>query len=466
MKETTNNLNFESDYNINLSQNFTCTSINGTGFNIELNGFANIEMYIFIERGNLDYKSQNLTSDDIHNNILTSQDCIKFNLFEDSAVLNQSSINYYFGNIIRNSTWPSSQNAFSVDVSNSGENTIYNIYTVSYKDGTNFIPTSILLKKEGIPLLNYMGFKKFIDVNTNDIGDEEYIIIKKMCQFREIIFQPPKFTVSENMIDYSYIENIYLNSLKFLRIKDIWLYKQITGETSFGNTLLSYYDIWKFLLKYFNSVEMKGDGFKCFDLLLSPSDTNYNQLLISLAGLGVIGNNKIMFNINSLYSKDTIYDWLSSDKTLSSDELDEILYSQYIIGISDTISFQLKNSIVTYNILKNFYSFNTFLNMGENLIIEKKNYKLECSDKNINITSYSVPLSDGYLQDIYFTIYIANELSYTNELNVDFKSYYYININSYVRYIKYHFDKFYNVDDKSTLIIFDKNYNNIKYLIN
>ena len=220
MKQTTNNLLYTTNNDVDLMTNLTLTSFNGIGFNVDINGYVNIDLYVF--SGELISNSPNATSDEIYDMISSGSYESLFrhaNLFSDSMVLNQSSINYYLNDVLKSLYWDDAQtkHALSIDIASSGENTIYNIYPVSRISGSQ---AYMFIKRESIPFLNYIGFKEFIDINFNDSGNEDWMMIGKMNQFRGIIFQPPRFVIKSDLIDYAQISNVYFNSLKFIKIFD------------------------------------------------------------------------------------------------------------------------------------------------------------------------------------------------------------------------------------------------------
>ncbi|MBR1988037.1 MAG: hypothetical protein IKA36_03250, partial [Clostridia bacterium] len=169
MKQTTNNLLYTTNNDVDLMTNLTLTSFNGIGFNVDINGYVNIELIVFsgelLKNGSFD----TYNSDELYN-IVASGDAYatsvrKTKLFYDSMVLNQSSINYYLNDVLKSLKWEDDRHALSIDIASSGENTIYNIYPVARVADEK---AYMLIKRESIPFLNYIGFKEFVDINPND----------------------------------------------------------------------------------------------------------------------------------------------------------------------------------------------------------------------------------------------------------------------------------------------------------
>lgn len=480
MKQTTNNLLYTTNNDVDLMSNLTLTSFNGIGFNVDINGYVSIELVIFsgelLKNGDFD----TLDSDTLYNTISSNSGyettVRKTKLFYDSMVLNQSSINYYLNDVLKSLKWEGDRHALSIDIASSGENTIYNIYPVSRVEGEK---AYMLIKRESIPFLNYIGFKEFVDINPNDTGDEDWMMIGKMNQFRGIIFQPPRFVIKSDLTDYSQISNVYFNSLKFIKIHDQNVMESL-GEIDSSiasHSRVSIYDILKFMKACFNSAEIVGDGFICKQLMkyeelpetirghfLTPKD-----LRLSLAGLGLVGNANCMFNVNSFYTKEVLTDFIGKELQTpnpSSDEINTEMNKQAFLCIPETTSFKINNII--YTLAVNFYSFN---DLPPSAKVEAGLENLEIGDDdnkiNIPIIVYSATnISEQITRDNVFTLFAAQRLTYENMLDINFTSVYFINNKQYVRFIPQRFATFYNEESETQTISFDPNFSNIRYLIN
>lgn len=475
MKQTTNNLLYTTNNDVDLMTNLTLTSFNGIGFNVDINGYVNIDLYVF--SGELLNDSPNASSDEIYEMIKSgSHDLLirHANLFSDSMVLNQSSINYYLNDVLKSLYWDNTQtkHALSIDIASSGENTIYNIYPVSRISGSQ---AYMLIKRESIPFLNYIGFKEFIDINSNDSGNEDWMMISKMNQFRGIIFQPPRFVIKSDLIDYAQISNVYFNSLKFIKIFDQNIMNALAAiDSSIAtDSLVSIYDVLKFMKTCFYSAEIVGDGFICKQLAryneLPVSITTYFQtqkdLRLSLAGLGLVGNSACMFNVNSFYTNEVLVDFISKEIQTPSPTTDEInieMNKQAFLYIPETTSFTINNNLYTWAV--NFYSYNDLPSSANvNAGIET----LTINGMNIPIIVYSATnIGEEMTKNNLFTLFAAQQLSYKNMLNINFTSVYFINNKQYIRFIPQRFATFYNEESDTQTISFDPNFSNIRYLIN
>lgn len=475
MKQTTNNLLYTTNNDVDLMTNLTLTSFNGIGFNVDINGYVNIDLYVF--SGELISNSPNATSDEIYDMISSGSYESLFrhaNLFSDSMVLNQSSINYYLNDVLKSLYWDDAQtkHVLSIDIASSGENTIYNIYPVSRVSGSQ---AYMLIKRESIPFLNYIGFKEFIDINSNDSGNEDWMMIGKMNQFRGIIFQPPRFVIKSDLIDYAQISNVYFNSLKFIKIFDQNVMNALNAidNTIALDSLVSIYDILKFMKTCFYSAEIVGDGFICKQLAqyneLPASITTYFQtqkdLRLSLAGLGLVGNSACMFNVNSFYTNEVLVDFISKEIQTSSPTTDEInieMYKQAFLYIPETTSFTINNNLYTWAV--NFYSYN---DLPSSANVKAGLETLTITGMNIPIIVYSATnIGEEMTKNNLFTLFAAQQLSYKNMLNINFTSVYFINNKQYVRFIPQRFATFYNEESDTQTISFDPNFSNIRYLIN
>lgn len=482
MKQTTNNLLYTTNNDVDLMTNLTLTSFNGIGFNVDINGYVSIELVVFSGELLKNGSFNTFNSDEIYNTISSNSGyettVRKTKLFYDSMVLNQSSINYYLNDVLKSLYWDAdkTRHVLSIDIASSGENTIYNIYPVARVADEK---AYMLIKRESIPFLNYIGFKEFIDINPNDSGDEDWMMIGKMNQFRGIIFQPPRFVIKSDLTDYSQISNVYFNSLKFIRIHDQNVMGSL-GEIDSSiasHSRVSIYDILKFMKACFISVEIVGDGFICKQLKkyeeLPMSITKYfktpKALRLSLAGLGLVGNSNCMFNVNSFYTKEVLTDFISKELQTpnpSSDEINMEMNKQAFLCIPETTSFKINNIVYTWAV--NFYSFNDLppsanVSAGlENLVIGDEDNKI-----NIPIVVYSATnISEQTTRDNVFTLFAAQRLTYENMLDINFTSVYFINNKQYVRFIPRRFATFYNEESETQTISFDPNFSNIRYLIN
>lgn len=475
MKQTTNNLLYTTNNDVDLMTNLTLTSFNGIGFNVDINGYVNIDLYVF--SGELISNSPNTTSDEIYDMISSGSYESLFrhaNLFSDSMVLNQSSINYYLNDVLKSLYWDNTQakHALSIDIASSGENTIYNIYPVSRISGSQ---AYMLIKRESIPFLNYIGFKEFIDINSNDSGNEDWMMIGKMNQFRGIIFQPPRFVIKSDLIDYAQISNVYFNSLKFIKIFDQNVMNSLNAidNTIALDSLVSIYDILKFMKTCFYSAEIVGDGFICKQLAqyneLPASITTYFQtqkdLRLSLASLGLVGNSACMFNVNSFYTNEVLVDFISKEIQTPSPTTDEInieMYKQAFLYIPETTSFTINNNLYTWAV--NFYSYN---DLPSSANVKAGLETLNITGMNIPIIVYSATnIGEEMTKNNLFTLFAAQQLSYKNMLDINFTSVYFINNKQYVRFIPQRFATFYNEESDTQTISFDPNFSNIRYLIN
>lgn len=455
--------------------NLTLTSFNGIGFNVDINGYVNIDLYVF--SGELLNGSTNATSDDIYSMIKSgSYDSLirHATLFSDSMVLNQSSINYYLNDVLKSLYWDDAQtkHALSIDIAASGENTIYNIYPIAKTIG---IKSYMLIKRESIPFLNYIGFKEFVDINLNDSGNEDWMMIGKMNQFRGIIFQPPRFVIKSDLIDYSQISNIYFNSMKFIKILDPKVMNALVAiDPSIStDSLVSIYDVLKFMKTCFYSAEIVGDGFICkqlatYNQLPTSITSNFptlKDLRLSLAGLGLVGNSYCMFNVNSFYTNEVLVDFLSKEiqtPNPSSDEINLEMCKQAFLYTPETMSFTINKNLYTWT--ANIYSFND-LPMSAN--VKAGIEKLYLNGSEIPIIVYSATnIGEDSVRNDMFTIFAAQQLSYKNMLDIKFTSVYFLNNKQYVRFIPQRFARFYNEESTTQTIIFDSNFSNIRYLIN
>ena len=480
MKQTTNNLLYTTNNDVDLMTNLTLTSFNGIGFNIDINGYVNIDLYVFSDEVLQTSPIDTFNSDRIYTDVIATHANDTFirhaKLFSDSMVLNQSSINYYLNDVLKSLKWEDDRHALSIDIASSGENTIYNIYPVAKRVGSQ---SYMLIKRESIPFLNYIGFKEFVDINPNDSGEEDWMMIGKMNQFRGIIFQPPRFVIKSDLTDYSQISNIYFNSLKFIRIFD----ENVMGALKeFNNSIapksrVSIYDILKFMKACFNSAEIVGDGFICKQLKnheelperLRELFPTAKDLRLSLAGLGLVGNSNCMFNVNSFYTNEVLTDFISKElqtQNPSSDEINKEMNKQAFLCIPETTSFKINNIVYTWAV--NFYSFNdlppsAMVEAGlENLVIGDEDNKM-----NIPIVVYSATnISEETTKNNVFTLFAAQRLTYENMLDINFTSVYFINNKQYVRFIPRRFATFYNEESETQTISFDPNFSNIRYLIN
>lgn len=485
MKQTTNNLLYITNNDVDLMTNLTLTSFNGIGFNVDINGYVSIDLYVFSGEVLKESPEKEYNSDQIYKEILSNEDYVDHDkyvkqakLFYDSMVLNQSSINYNLNNVLKDLYWDDAKtkHALSIDIASSGENTIYNIYPVARVAGEK---AYMLIKKESIPFLNYIGFKDFVDINQNDTGDEEWIMIGKMNQFRGIIFQPPRFVIKSDLTDYSQISNVYFNSLKFIEIFDKNVMKSLNAIDSgiTDNSLVSIYDILKFMKACFDSAEIVGDGFICkkmkpydkLDASITDHFPTQKDLRLSIAGLGLIGNSNCMFNVNSFYTKEVLVDFISKELQTPNPTVDEInmeMNKQAFLCIQETTSFKINNIVYTWPV--NFYSFNDlppFANVKaglETLVVGDDDNKM-----NIPVIVYSATnIAEEKIRNDLLTLFAAQRLTYENKLNINFTSVYFINNKQYLRFIPQRFATFYNEESETQTISFDPNFSNIRYLIN
>lgn len=477
----TNNYTYDSKYTKILEPKNKCVVKDGIGFNSSLNGCANIILYCVQKIDDLNFELNNLKTDQIVDLLETnpqySGNFKKFNLFKDTNVLNKSSINYNF-NLLRQSTWSSGQNVFSIDISIINNSEYYNIYTLNYLDNNTYIGTYIIISNESKDLLNYIGFKNYENINyKNDeslqIIVNKYSVIYKLNQFISINEIKPTFRVIQDKDRYDAINSIYMNSLKCIKINSIYLYNSITEgnrTTDKPIKLVSYYDIYYWLFNYFTSIKLSGDGFYCIGLLTNKfsSIDEINLFKQNLASIGIIGNNDIMFSYLSLY--DLSYTDINNDKNIIND-----IYNKYISIKYSDISYKL-SSDPNNTIIAPKDSLFSLYELGKNISgnIGISDYYIEIYNDNLQTIeklpgkSINLSITDNNIKYNYFTLYLIDK-SYTYIitdfiLNTEFyisNPYY----ESYRRFIRKNFYEYTNQSNIDNNIEFNTNFNNINYQI-